>query len=425
MKNSSNFKIAIVGLGYVGLPLAVEFGKKRQTIGFDINQTRIDELLNSFDRTLEIESNELLDAPYLSFTSDENDIEEANCYIVTVPTPIDIHNKPNLNPLFEASKTVGKFLRKGDIVIYESTVYPGATEEECVPLLEKYSGLKFNLDFYCGYSPERINPGDKTHKLKDIRKVVSGSTEEVARSVFDLYSEIISAGVYMAENIKVAEAAKIIENTQRDLNIALINELSIIFNKLGIDTESVLKAAATKWNFLQFWPGLVGGHCIGVDPYYLTYKAQSIGYKPEVILAGRRINDYMSTYVASTLIKKMIYEDIVIENSKVLVMGLTFKENCPDIRNTKVKNVIDEIIDYKASVDVYDPVADPKEVQDVFGIRLIENIKDLSYDAIIVAVAHDEFKKAGYEIVKKYAKEKSVIYDLKYVLDSKDKLIRL
>jgi len=425
MKNSSNFKIAIVGLGYVGLPLAVEFGKKRQTIGFDINQTRIDELLNSFDRTLEIESNELLDAPYLSFTSDENDIEEANCYIVTVPTPIDIHNKPNLNPLFEASKTVGKFLRKGDIVIYESTVYPGATEEECVPLLEKYSGLKFNLDFYCGYSPERINPGDKTHKLKDIRKVVSGSTEEVARSVFDLYSEIISAGVYMAENIKVAEAAKIIENTQRDLNIALINELSIIFNKLGIDTESVLKAAATKWNFLQFWPGLVGGHCIGVDPYYLTYKAQSIGYKPEVILAGRRINDYMSTYVASTLIKKMIYEDIVIENSKVLVMGLTFKENCPDIRNTKVKNVIDEIIDYKASVDVYDPVADPKEVQDVFGIRLIENIKDLTYDAIIVAVAHDEFKKAGYEIVKKYAKEKSVIYDLKYVLDSKDKLIRL
>jgi len=425
MKNSSNFKIAIVGLGYVGLPLAVEFGKKRQTIGFDINQTRIDELLNSFDRTLEIESNELLDAPYLSFTSDENDIEEANCYIVTVPTPIDIHNKPNLNPLFEASKTVGKFLRKGDIVIYESTVYPGATEEECVPLLEKYSGLKFNLDFYCGYSPERINPGDKTHKLKDIRKVVSGSTEEVARSVFDLYSEIISAGVYMAENIKVAEAAKIIENTQRDLNIALINELSIIFNKLGIDTESVLKAAATKWNFLQFWPGLVGGHCIGVDPYYLTYKAQSIGYKPEVILAGRRINDYMSTYVASTLIKKMIYEDIVIENSKVLVMGLTFKENCPDIRNTKVKNVIDEIIDYKASVDVYDPVADPKEVQDVFGIRLIENIKDLAYDAIIVAVAHDEFKKAGYEIVKKYAKEKSVIYDLKYVLDSKDKLIRL
>ncbi len=418
-------KLAIIGLGYVGLPLAVAFSSKYETIGFDINKKRIAELSERNDVTLEVTSDELKDAKLLSFTSDLNDIKTANIYIVTVPTPIDEHKQPDLMPLIKASETLGKVIKKGDIVIYESTVYPGATEDDCIPVIEKISGLKFNQDFYGGYSPERINPGDKEHKVTSIKKVTSGSTPEIAEIIDQLYSSVITAGTYKATSIKVAEAAKVIENTQRDLNIALINELAIIFNKLGIDTEEVLKAAGTKWNFLPFRPGLVGGHCIGVDPYYLTHKAQSIGYHPEVILAGRRINDSMAAYVASQLVKAMIKRRIHAEGAKVLIMGLTFKENCPDLRNTKVIDIINELYEYNIGVDIYDPWASPHEAKTEYAIELVDIPKTNHYDAVILAVAHNQFKKLTQNDIQKYAKEHAIIYDLKYVLPVNSKIIRL
>jgi UDP-N-acetyl-D-galactosamine dehydrogenase len=409
-------KLAIIGLGYVGLPLAVAFSSKYNTIGFDINKKRIRELSEGNDFTLEVTADELKDAKLLSFTSDPEDIKTANVYIVTVPTPIDEHKQPDLTPLIKASETLGKVIKKGDIVIYESTVYPGATEDDCIPVIEKISGLKFNQDFYGGYSPERINPGDKEHKVTNIKKVTSGSTPEIAEVIDQLYSSVITAGTYKASSIKVAEAAKVIENTQRDLNIALINELAIIFNKLGIDTEEVLKAAGTKWNFLPFRPGLVGGHCIGVDPYYLTHKAQSIGYHPEVILAGRRINDSMAAYVASQLVKAMIKRRIHAEGAKVLIMGLTFKENCPDLRNTKVIDIINELREYNIEVDVYDPWISTEEAQHEYAITPVTSPKSNSYDAVILAVAHNQFRSLGIDGIKQFTKGDAVIYDLKYIL---------
>ena len=390
-------KIGIIGLGYVGLPLAVEFGKKRPVMGFDISQRRVEELKAGNDSTREVSREELLAAKHLSFTTDIGDISDCNCYIVTVPTPIDEYNRPNLKPLIRASETVGKVLEKGDIVIYESTVYPGCTEEDCVPVLEKQSGLKFNEDFFCGYSPERINPGDKEHRVTSIKKVTSGSTPETADFIDALYNEIVEVGTHKAESIKVAEAAKVIENTQRDLNIALINELAVIFNKLDIDTEAVLKAAGSKWNFLPFRPGLVGGHCIGIDPYYLTHKAQAIGYHPEIILAGRRLNDSMGTHVVSQLIKAMTKKRIQVDGAKVLVMGLTFKENCPDVRNTRVIDIVTELEDYNCAVDVYDPWVASEEVESEHGIMPIAEPSAGSYDAIILAVAHRQFRDMGYE----------------------------
>ena len=365
-------KLAVIGLGYVGLPLAVEFGKKRSVVGFDINQTRIDELKAGNDSTLETNEEELRDAKHLIYTTNPEDLKAANCFIVTVPTPIDAYKRPDLTPLIKASEIVGNALKKDDIVIYESTVYPGATEEDCVPILEKHSGLAFNQDFYCGYSPERINPGDKEHRLTNIKKVTSGSTSIITDLVDALYNEIITAGTHKAESIKVAEAAKVIENTQRDINIALINELSIIFNKMGIDTQAVLEAAGTKWNFLPFRPGLVGGHCIGVDPYYLTHKAEMIGYHPQIILAGRRLNDGMGSYVVAQLIKAMIRKSIQIDGANVLVMGLTFKENCPDLRNSRAIDIVHEIKQYKCNVDIYDPWVDREEVQNEYGLTPIE-----------------------------------------------------
>jgi len=418
-------KLAIIGLGYVGLPLAVEFGKKRSVIGFDINQKRIDELKAGKDGTLETTEEELREAKYLRFTTNPDDLKVANCYIVTVPTPIDEHKRPDLTQLIKASQTIGKLLKLGDIVIYESTVYPGATEEDCVPVLEQFSSLKFNQDFFCGYSPERINPGDKEHRVTTIKKVTSGSTPEIADLIDALYNEIITAGTHKAESIKVAEAAKVIENTQRDLNIALINELAIIFNKMGIDTEAVLKAAGSKWNFLPFRPGLVGGHCIGVDPYYLTYKAQAIGYNPEIILAGRRMNDSMGAYVASQLIKAMIKKSIQIEGARVLVMGLTFKENCPDLRNTRVIDVIRELRDFNVQIDVYDPWVDPLEAIQEYQIELVSQPVTGAYDGVVIAVAHDQFKEIGAEGVSNYSKSTAVIYDLKYILPNSAAVLRL
>lgn len=409
-------KLAIIGLGYVGLPLAVEFGKKRSIIGFDINTKRIEELMAGVDITQETTQEALNQARYLTYTTTPKDLKAANCFIITVPTPIDAHNQPDLTPLLSASKTAGQALKKGDIVIYESTVYPGATEEACVPVLEKYSGLKFNQDFFCGYSPERINPGDKEHRITTITKVTSGSTPEIAERVDTLYQEIITAGTHKAASIKVAEAAKVIENTQRDLNIALINELAIIFNKMNIDTEAVLKAAGSKWNFLPFRPGLVGGHCIGVDPYYLTHKAQAIGYHPEVILAGRRVNDRMGSYTASQLIKAMIKKSIPIEGSKVLFMGLTFKENCPDLRNTKVIHIIDELKEYNINIDVYDPWVDTSHSEDEYGIPLISALQPNTYDAIVLTVGHTLFKEMGVDKIKSLGKEIHVLYDLKYIV---------
>ena len=423
--NTNDLRLAIVGLGYVGLPLAVEFGKKRGVIGFDINQKRIDELKFGRDRTFETTEQELRDAQYLNYTTDPDDLRAANCYIVTVPTPIDEHKQPNLTPLINASETIGKVLKSGDIVIYESTVYPGATEEDCVPVLEKSSGLKFNQDFFCGHSPERINPGDKERRLTNIKKVTSGSTPKISDLIDALYTEIIAAGTYKAESIKVAEAAKVIENTQRDLNIALINELAIIFNKLGIDTEAVLKAAGSKWNFLPFRPGLVGGHCIGVDPYYLTHKAQAIGYNPEIILAGRRMNDGMGAYVASQLIKTMIKKSIQINSACVLIMGLTFKENCPDLRNTKVIDVINELKEYNINVDVMDPLCTEEASLNEYGLHLIKDIKDEFYDAIVLAVGHDEFKQMGVDAIRKLGKKNHLLYDLKYVLPKDSVDLRL
>lgn len=420
-----NTKIAVVGLGYVGLPLAVAFGERYEVVGFDINETRIEELRNGKDSTLEVSENELISAKNLTFTSDLSEIKTANVYIVTVPTPINEHKQPDLTPLLKASETLAKVITIGNVVIYESTVYPGATEEDCIPVIERDSGLKFNIDFYAGYSPERINPGDKEHTVKNIKKVTSGSTPEAAEYVDQLYSSVITAGTYKASSIKVAEAAKVIENTQRDLNIALINELAIIFNKIGIDTEEVLEAAGTKWNFLPFRPGLVGGHCIGVDPYYLTHKAESIGYHPQVILAGRRINDSMPAYVASQLVKAMIKRRIHVEGSRVLIMGLTFKENCPDLRNTKVVDIIHELRDYNVKIDVCDPWVSAKEAYIQYGLNIIEEPQCAGYDAVVIAVAHKEFRMMGAEKIRSFCLPNSIIYDLKYILPASGQMIRL
>ncbi|WBL63473.1 Vi polysaccharide biosynthesis UDP-N-acetylglucosamine C-6 dehydrogenase TviB [Thauera sp. WB-2] len=411
-----SIKLAIIGLGYVGLPLAVEFAKQRSVVGFDINQARIDALRSGHDATLEVSDEELAEATGLSYTASLQDLAACNTYIVTVPTPIDEHKQPDLTPLVKASETIGKVLKKGDIVIYESTVYPGATEEDCVPVLEKVSGLKFNVDFYAGYSPERINPGDKEHRVSTIKKVTAGSTPEVAELVDQLYRQIIVVGTHKAESIKVAEAAKVIENTQRDVNIALINELAIIFNKMGIDTEAVLQAAGSKWNFLPFRPGLVGGHCIGVDPYYLTHKAQSIGYHPEIILAGRRLNDGMGAYVVSQLVKAMLKRRITVEGARVLVMGLTFKENCPDLRNTRIVDIVKELGEYNIQADVYDPWVDVAEAQHEYGLTPIDAPRQGAYDAVIVGVAHEQFKAMGADAIRALGKKEHVIYDLKYVL---------
>ena len=420
-----DIKLAIVGLGYVGLPLAVEFGKKRSVLGFDINQKRIKELQGGVDHTLEVSSEELAEAGHLSYSADSADLAKCNVYIVTVPTPIDDYKQPDLTPLVKASETIGKVLKKGDIVIYESTVYPGATEEDCVPVLEKFSGLTFNKDFFAGYSPERINPGDKNHRVSTIKKVTSGSTPEIADLVNELYGQIITAGTHKASSIRVAEAAKVIENTQRDVNIALINELALIFNKMGIDTEAVLEAAGTKWNFLPFRPGLVGGHCIGVDPYYLTHKAQAIGYHPEIILAGRRLNDSMGSYVVSQLVKAMTKRQIQVQGAKVLVMGLTFKENCPDLRNTRIVDILKELGEYSMDVDVYDPWVDPAEAEHEYGITPVKSPEKGAYDAIILAVSHHQFVTLGAEGIRALGKPQHVLYDLKYVLTADQSDIRL
>ncbi|PQV57286.1 UDP-N-acetyl-D-galactosamine dehydrogenase [Sediminibacterium magnilacihabitans] len=406
--------IGIIGLGYVGLPLAVEFGKKCPTIGFDINSERIKELLDGYDRTREVDNQSLKDAIKLKFSTSLTDIANCNYYIITVPTPIDQHKRPDLTPLYKASETVGKVLKKDDIVIYESTVFPGCTEEECVPILEKISGLKFNVDFFCGYSPERINPGDKEHTVTKIKKITSGSTPEVAQKVDELYKSIITAGTHMAMSIKVAEAAKVIENSQRDLNIAFVNELSMIFGKMGIDTQSVLSAASTKWNFLPFKPGLVGGHCIGVDPYYLTHKAQELGYHPEIILSGRRLNDGMGVHIASQIIKLMIRKGHKIEGAKVLVLGITFKENCPDIRNSKVIDIINELQQFGTDVAVYDPWADKSEVKHEYNIHLLDAIAGSQYQAIVLAVAHTNLLSLDFAAMKQ---DSTVIFDVKSVLD--------
>jgi UDP-N-acetyl-D-galactosamine dehydrogenase len=422
---SKNTRIAIIGLGYVGLPLAVEFGKKYPTLGFDINQRRVDELRDGIDNTLEVDSVELKEANRLTYSTDAEDLRQATVFIVTVPTPIDEHKQPDLTPLQKASETIGKIIKKGDIAVYESTVYPGATEEYCVPVIERVSGLKFNEDFFVGYSPERINPGDKERRLTTITKVTSGSTPETADFIDALYGSIIPAGTHKAPSIKVAEAAKVIENTQRDLNIALMNELAIIFQKIGIDTEDVLKAAGTKWNFLPFRPGLVGGHCIGVDPYYLTHKAESLGYHPQVILAGRRINDNMGSYIVGQLVKQMLKRCIQVENANVLVMGLSFKENCPDLRNSKVIDIINELKDYNVNVDVYDPWVSAEGAQHEYGITPIQTPEAGKYDAIVLAVAHREFKELGAEGMRRFGKKDHVLFDVKYVLPKTEADVRL
>ena len=421
----SNVKIAVIGQGYVGLPLAVEFGKKFPTLGFDINQTRINELNAGHDSTLECSDEELAASTHIRYSSNVDDLCSCNVYIVTVPTPIDKHKNPDLTPLIKASELLGKLVSNGDVIIYESTVYPGATEEDCIPVVERGSGLTFNKDFFAGYSPERINPGDKEHRVVNIKKVTSGSTKKIANFVDDLYNSIIEAGTHKATSIKVAEAAKVIENTQRDVNIALINELAIIFNKLGIDTLDVLEAAGTKWNFLPFRPGLVGGHCIGVDPYYLTHKAQSIGYHPEMILAGRRLNDTMGVYVVSQLTKAMVKKGIRIKNANVLVMGLTFKENCPDLRNTKVADIVSELKEYNMNVDILDPWCSTEQAEHEYDLSTIEQAENGHYDAVILAVAHDEFVDMGAERIRAFGKADSIIYDLKYVLAKESVDLRL
>lgn len=420
-----NLKIAIIGLGYVGLPLAAEFGKHRPVVGFDINKKRVDELKNGNDFTLEVSSNDLKRATHLSYTTELDGIKDCNFYIVTVPTPIDDNNAPDLKPLESASKSVGEVIKKGDIVVYESTVYPGATEEICIPIIEKVSGLKFNQDFFAGYSPERINPGDKVNTLTKITKITSGSTPEIADFVDKVYSSIITAGTYRASSIKVAEAAKVIENTQRDLNIAVINEFAKIFNILEIDTEAVLNAAGSKWNFLKFKPGLVGGHCISVDPYYLTHKAQEVGYRPEVILAGRRINDGMGQYVAMQMVKKLARKKIHIDESKVLILGFTFKGDCPDVRNTKIIDIVKELQSFNVNVEVYDNWADKQEVKDHYGIDLIDKLQKSYYDGLVIAVDHSEYKKLGIDYLRSLLKPNNVIYDVKYVFEEKDSDIRL
>lgn len=425
MFDLSKIKITVIGLGYVGLPLAVEFGKKLPVSGFDVSLKRIDELRAGRDHTLEVSDDELKEAIHLSYTADLNELKDSNFFIVTVPTPIDESKQPDLTPLKKASESIGKVLSVGDIVVFESTVFPGATEEVCVPILEAVSGLKYNQDFFVGYSPERINPGDKTHRVSTILKVTSGSTPEVADYVDEVYQQVITAGTHKASSIKVAEAAKVIENTQRDVNIALINELALIFNKMGIDTEAVLEAAGTKWNFLPFRPGLVGGHCIGVDPYYLTYKAQAIGYHPEIILAGRRLNDGMGAYVVTQLIKEMVKKKIQVEGAKVLILGLSFKENCPDIRNTRIVDIVNELADYHIEVDVYDPWVDPDEVRQEYGIEVKAEPEIGGYDGIILAVAHDQFKSMSADTIRALGKKEHVLYDLKYVLEADVADIRL
>ncbi len=414
-------KIGIIGLGYVGLPLAVEFGKSMDVIGFDINQSRIDELKKGYDRTLEVEEAELKSSTKLTFSTKLEELATANYFIVTVPTPVDEYRNPDLTPLQSASRTVGSVLKKNDIVIYESTVYPGCTEEVCVPILEKVSGLKFNVDFFAGYSPERINPGDKQHRVADIKKVTSGSTPEIAEKVDQLYKKVIRAGTYKASSLKVAEAAKVIENSQRDVNIAFVNELALIFQRMGIDTHEVLEAAATKWNFLPFKPGLVGGHCIGVDPYYLTYKAQSLGYHPEVILSGRRINDNMGIFIANEVIKLMAKANMPISGGKILVLGLTFKENCPDIRNSKVVDVINELLTFGAKVDVYDPHADAAEVKHEYNLTLTTDLSQ-KYHAVVLAVSHKEFASIELEKLKE---KNAIVYDIKGFLPKPSVTARL
>lgn len=413
-------RIGVIGLGYVGLPLAVEFGKHFKTLGFDIKESRVAELKKGKDSTLEVDRAELKEAKLLSYSTSVKDLRRCNVFIVTVPTPIDGYKRPDLSPIEGASKLIGQVLKKGDIVVYESTVYPGCTEEIAVPILERVSGLKFNVDFYAGYSPERINPGDKQHRLTTIKKITSGSTPEVAEFVDRLYGSIVKAGTHKASSICVAEAAKVIENTQRDVNIALINELALIFNRLGIDTEEVLEAAGTKWNFLPFRPGLVGGHCIGVDPYYLTHKAQEIGYHPEMILAGRRINDNMSIYVAERVAQLMIKKRIHVKGSRILMMGLTFKENCPDLRNSKVADVVRELEKYGAKVDVFDPWIDAAEAEHEYGIRPIRKPAKNRYDAIVLGVAHQQFKDMGVSAIRAFAKRPHVLYDIKYVFDAEE-----
>jgi len=413
-------KIAIIGLGYVGLPLAVEFGKKRSVMGFDINQDRINNLINGIDTTLEVSSIHIKEATNLVFTASVEELKDCNIFIIAVPTPIDEYKRPDLTLLEKSSQLVGSIIKKDDIVIYESTVYPGATEEVCVPIIEKISNLTFNKDFYCGYSPERINPGDKKHPITKIKKITSGSTQEIAKEVDDLYNEIIIAGTYMAQSIKIAEAAKVIENTQRDVNIALINELAIIFNKLGIDTKSVLDAAETKWNFLPFKPGLVGGHCIGVDPYYLAHKASEKNYNPEMILSGRRLNDSMGDYIVEQVIRLMTNKSINLINSNILIMGLAFKENCPDIRNTKVMDLVNGFKKFKINVDVYDTWADKDQTLNEYNIKLIDNPEEGKYDAIIFAVAHDEFKKLPINQIRSLGKKNHIIYDVKCILEFDD-----
>ena len=416
----NNKKIAVVGLGYVGLPLAVEFSKKRDVIGFDINKDRINELKKGVDVTGELSKKELNQDLFITYTDNLNILKNCNIFIITVPTPIDKNKKPDLNLLKKSSNSIGKIIKKDDIIIYESTVYPGVTEEVCVPILEQQSGLKFNKDFYCGYSPERINPGDKEHKIADIKKVTSGSTPKIATEIDELYKQIITAGTHKASSIKIAEAAKVIENTQRDLNIALINELSLIFNKLGIDTESILKAAETKWNFLPFRPGLVGGHCISVDPYYLTHKASEVGYNPEMILAGRRLNDSMGKYVANEVSKLMYKKNIVVSNANILIMGLAFKENCPDYRNTRVIDLVKVFESFDCNVDIYDPRVNKSQAAHEYKIKLIDKPIKNNYDAIVIAVGHDEFKILTEDQIRAFGKKNHVLYDVKYLLKANE-----
>ena len=425
--NLCDIKLAIIGLGYVGLPLAVEFGKKRPVVGFDINQKRISQLKLGIDHTFEVSADELNESTQLILTDHIEDLVQCNVFIVTVPTPIDEHKNPNLTPLIGASEEVGRILKYGDVVIYESTVYPGCTEEICVPILEKCSDLVFNKEFFVGYSPERVNPGDKEHRVSSIKKVTSGSTREIADLVDDLYCQVVVVGTHKAPTIKVAEAAKVIENTQRDLNIALINELAIIFNKLGIDTESVLEAAGSKWNFLPFRPGLVGGHCIGVDPYYLTHKAEAVGYHPQIILAGRRLNDSMGAYVVAQLVKAMTKKRIHVDGARVLVMGLTFKEDCPDLRNTRVIDIIRELKEFNCEVDIFDPWVDIKEAENEYFITPIQEseLRPGNYDAIILAVGHGFFKEMGEKKIRALAKDSHVLFDVKYILDSSESDLRL
>lgn len=425
MPSSKDIKLAIIGLGYVGLPLAIEFGKIRPVIGFDVDEIRIKDLTSGVDHTLEIDPETLKSARDVIFTSDLDFLSGCNVFIVTVPTPVDDNNEPDLSPILNASKTIGSILKSGDVVIYESTVYPGCTEEQCVPVLEHESGLAFNIDFFVGYSPERINPGDKERRLATIKKITSGSNEETAKFVDSLYREVIVAGTFRAASIRIAEAAKVIENTQRDLNIALINEFAIIFNKIGIDTEEVLDAASSKWNFLPFRPGLVGGHCIGVDPYYLIFKARTLNYNPEIIMAGRRLNDMMGEYVVSQLVNAMYRREIKVEGARVLVLGLAFKENCPDIRNTRVIDIVEELKKYHAHVDLFDPWVNVDHAEREYGVSMINAIPDGSYDAIVIAVAHSHFRELGAAGIRKFGRQKHLIYDLKCVLGKEESDLRL